>query len=225
VVVNYRTNAGGAEEVRDAIQARGGSCLVKRFDVSERAEVVQAIDEVTEAVGPIGVLVNNARTAKAVSVRAPLRDLRPIWEMADAEWDELVATNLTGMYNCTRQVVKIMLERKLPEGRLINIASVTGEVGHPVGDHDSAATSGLIGFTKSLARGLAPKNITATVVSPGFIATDTTASLPHAPDLSSIPLRRVGQPEEVAAAVSFLASVRASYITGEVIRVDGGMYM
>lgn len=225
VVVNYRTNKAAAEEVRDVIQTRGGSCLIKGFDVSQRAQVVQAIDEVTEAVGPISVLVNNAGTAKAVSVRAPLWYLRPIWEMADAEWDEVLATNLTGVYNCTKPVVRIMLERKLHSGRIINIGSVAGEVGNTFVDHYSAAKSGLIGFTKSLARGLAPKNITVTVVSPGFIATDATASLPGESFLSSIPLGRVGQPEEVASAVSFLASDRAAYITGQVIRVDGGMYM
>jgi 3-oxoacyl-[acyl-carrier protein] reductase len=225
VVVNYAKGAAAAEEVRALIEARGGSCLVKGFDVSRRADVAGAIDEVTGAVGPVSVLVNNAATAKAVPVKSAMAFLQPLWTMADEDWDGVLATNLTGLYNCTKPVVKIMLERKLPRGRIINIGSVGGEMGNAFMDHYSASKSGLIGFTKSLARALAPKHITVTAVSPGFIATDATASIPRERYLSSIPLGRVGQPEEVAAAVSFLASDRAAYITGQVIRVDGGMYM
>lgn len=224
MVVNYVKNAPAAEEVRTLIQARGGSCLIKGFDVSRRAEAAQAIDEVTASVGPVSVLVNNAASAKVLPMPSPMACLEPLWPIADEDWDRALATNLTGLYNCTKPVVKIMLERKLPKGRIINIGSVAGEIGNGM-DHYAASTSGLIGFTKSLARVLAPKNITVTVVSPGFVATDTTASMLREPDPSSIPLGRVGQPEEVAAAVSFLASDRAAYITGEVIRVDGGVYM
>jgi len=225
VVVNYVTNEAAAEEVRTLIQAHGGSCLTKGFDVSRRAQVVQAIDEVTTAVGPISVLVNNAAVARALPVRSPMEFLQPIWTMRDEDWDQVVATNLTGLYNCTKPVVKIMLERKLPKGRIINIGSVAGEVGNTFMDHYSATKSGLIGFTRSLARALAPKNITVTAVAPGFILTDATASIPREPRLPSIPLGRIGQPDEVASAVSFLASDRAAYITGQVIRVDGGLHM
>lgn len=225
VVVNYRKNKTAAEEVREIIQTRGGSCVVKGFDVSQRAEVVQAIHEVTEAVGPVSVLVNNAGVASIHPAKFQEDFLQPIWKMADEDWDRIIATNLTGVYNCTKPVVRIMLEKNLPKGRIINIGSDAAETGNTFMDHYSATKAGLIGFTKSLARGLAAKNITVTLVSPGFIVTDATASLRRDAFLSSIPLGRVGQPEEVAAAVSFLASDRAAYITGQVIRVDGGMYM
>jgi 3-oxoacyl-[acyl-carrier protein] reductase len=219
VVVHYQKDRHAAEEVRTAIEAAGGSGIVKGFDTSERAEVVQAIAGVTQTIGPIDVLVNNAHATTML-----LQDERPVEEMADAKWDALATADLTGIRNCTRAVVEMMLERKVSRGRLINVGPVTA--GHDLvsGDHESAVQSALIGFTKTLARRLAPSNITVTLVSPGLIAAEAPAQ-PHEAVQSSIPLRRVGQPEEVAAAVSFLASGRSSYITGEVIRVDGGMYM
>jgi 3-oxoacyl-[acyl-carrier protein] reductase len=225
VVVNYLQNEAAARETRDLIEGRGGMSLIKGFDVTQRAQVVRAIDEITAEVGPISVLVNNAAAARYLRLTSPTEFLRPIWKMDDEDWDEVVATNLTGVYNCTKPVVKTMLERKLPRGRIINIGSVGGDYGVVFMDHYSAAKAGLIGFTKSLARALAPKNITVTAVAPGFILTDATASVPRDPYLATIPLKRVGQPAEVAAAVSFLASDRAAYITGQVIRVDGGWYM
>jgi len=224
VVVNYLNNEAAAEEVRGLIEARGGSCLLKRFDVARRAQVVQAIDQVTAEVGPVSVLVNNAAVARALPVQASTESLQPTWSVTDEDWDQVVATNLTGVYNCTKAVVKIMIERALSRGRIISIGSVGGDLGYTSVDH-SATKVGVIGFTRSLAAALAPKNITVTVVSPGFIVTDATASIPHESYLRMIPLGRVGQPGEVAAAVSFLASDRSAYITGQVIRVDGGMYM
>ena len=224
VVVNYLKNEAAAAEVRGLIQARGGSSLIKGFDVSRGDQVVQAIDQVTAEAGPVSVLVNNAAAARALPAQESAEALHPTWNVTDEDWDQVVATNLTGVYNCTKSVVKVMLERELPWGRIISIGSVGGDLGHTFVDH-SATKFGLIGFTRSLAAGLAPKNITVTVVSPGFIVTDATASIPHEPYLPMIPLGRVGQPEEVAAAVSFLASDRSAYITGQVIRVDGGMYM
>lgn len=225
VVINYLRNRQAAEEVQRIIEDRGSSCLIKGFDVSRRQEVVQAIEEVSIDVGPISVLVNNVAAVRAGPLTSPLGFLQPITLMADEDWDYVVATNLTGVYTCTKAVVKTMLVKRLQRGRIINIGSVGGETGNTFMTHYSATKAGLIGFTKALARELAAKNITANVVSPGFIATDATASIPAEQYLALIPLKRVGQPEEVAHAVSFLASDRATYITGQVIRVDGGLYM
>jgi 3-oxoacyl-[acyl-carrier protein] reductase len=225
VVVNYHQHQEAAEEVRRIIEAQGGECAIRRFDVSQRPEVVQAIDEITGAIGPVAVLVNNAAAVRVVTPSTVVGFLQPIASMADADWDHVLATNLTGVYACTKAVVKVMLARKLAGGRIINIGSVGGETGNTFMTHYSASKAGLIGFTKALARELAPRQITANVVSPGFIATDATAFIPREPYLPLVPLGRVGQPEEVAHTVSFLASDRAAYITGQVIRVDGGMYM
>lgn len=224
VVVNYLKNEAAAEEVRGVIEARGGSCLIKRFDVSQRAQVAQAVDELTAEAGPVSVLVNNAAVAMALPAQDSAEPLHPTGSVADEDWDQAVSTNLGGVYNCTKPVVKFMIERELPRGRIISIGSVGGELGNTFEDH-SATKFGLIGFTRSLAVRLASRGITVTVVSPGFIVTDATASISHESYLPMIPLRRVGQPSEVAAAVAFLASDRSAYITGQVIRVDGGMYM
>ena len=224
VIVNYLENRAAADEVRALIEARGGSCAVKGFDVSQRAQVSQAIDQVTADVGPISILVNNAAVAAPFHVRAPAQPIHSVWGATDEDWDRVVGTNLTGVYNCTRSVVTIMLERKLPRGRIISMGSVGSELGHAVVDH-AATKFGLLGFTRALAVRLAPSNITVSIVSPGFIAPDGAASLPSDSNFPIVPLARAGKPEEVAAAVSFLASERSAYVTGQVIRVDGGMYM
>jgi len=224
VVVNYLKNEAAAEAVRSAIEARGGSCLIKRFDVSQRAQVAQAVDELTAEAGPVSILVNNAAVARPLPAEGAAESVHPAGSAADEDWDRAVATNLSGVYNCTKPIVKFMIARELPRGRIISIGSVSGDLGDSSADH-SATKFGLIGFTRSLAVRLAPRSITVNVVSPGFIVTDATASIPPESYLPMIPLGRVGQPSEIAAAVAFLASDRSTYITGQVIRVDGGMYM
>jgi 3-oxoacyl-[acyl-carrier protein] reductase len=225
VIVNYLSNLEAAEEVRRTIEARRGACVLSGFDVSNRQEVRQAIAALIQQLGPIHVVVNNAAALRLKPPASPLSFLQPLAVMADEDWDHVIGTNLTGVYACTQAVLRGMMAHRLASGRIVTIGSVAGDTGNTFMTHYSATKAGIIGFTKALARELAPKNITVNVVSPGFIATDATAAISREPYLPLIPLARVGQPEEVAHAVSFLASDRAAYITGQVVRVDGGMYM
>jgi 3-oxoacyl-[acyl-carrier protein] reductase len=225
VVINYRQNSDAANEVQGTIAAQGGVSLVKRFDVSKKHEVQKAIEEVASAVGPIQVLVNNAAVLKSKPITSAAEALQPLNRMADEDWEQVIATNLTGVYHCTKAVVTTIIKQRLTGGRIINIGSVGGEVGNAFATHYAASKAGLIGFTRGLARELAPRQATANIVSPGLIATDATAIVPESRYLHMIPLGRAGQPAEVAYVVSFLASERAAYITGQIFRVDGGMYM
>nr|WP_315855858.1 3-oxoacyl-[acyl-carrier-protein] reductase [Synechococcus sp. Lug-A] len=214
VVVNYAASATAAEAVVEAITAAGGRAYALAADVSVEEQVDSLVKAVLERSGRLDVLVNNAGiTRDGLLLR-----------MKTSDWQSVIDLNLTGVFLCTRAVSRSMLKAR--SGRIINITSVVGLVGNPGQANYSAAKAGVIGFTRSTAAEFASRGITVNAVAPGFIATDMTSELNQEPILAAIPLGRMGQPEEVAGAVRFLAAdPAAAYITGQVLQVDGGMVM
>lgn len=211
VILNYRTQREQAEAVRSQIEAEGGRALLCPFDVRDREQVAQAIEELLRDPLPIDVLVNNAGVAKDNAFPAiPWQD-----------WEQVTRTTLDGFYNVTQPLVMPMVRRKY--GRIINIASVSGVTGNRGQTNYAAAKAGLIGATKSLSKELAKRRITVNAVAPGLIDTEMTREAPVEEILKHIPMARVGRAEEVAELVAFLASDRAAYITGQVIGINGGL--
>lgn len=216
VLVNYQHNAAAAAAVVEQIGTAGGEALAFRADVSDEAQASAVIEAALERWGRLDVLVNNA----GVTDDAPLARLRP------EQWHRVIAIDLTSVFLCCRSVLAIM--RKQRYGRIVNIGSLAGLAGNVGQTNYAAAKAGLIGFTRALAREVAAEGITANVVAPGYIDTDLVDTVSPALKewaLSVIAVRRFGTPEEVAAAIGFLASPRSSYITGHVLTVDGGWVM
>lgn len=216
VAINYAGNVKAAEEVKAAIEAAGGTAILCRADVADSAAVEAMIADVAKEFGAIDILVNNAGITRDTL----------LMRMKDEDFAKVLDTNLKGVFYCTKAVAKLMMKKRA--GRIVNMASVVGLVGNAGQTNYAAAKAGVIGFSKSAAKELASRGITVNAVAPGFIGTDMTADLPESVKekaLSDIPLGRAGQPEDVANAVLFLASDQASYITGQVVHVDGGMVM
>jgi 3-oxoacyl-[acyl-carrier protein] reductase len=216
VAVNYAGSEGAAAEVVEAIRAKGVSAIAVKSNVGRTEEADAMVKQVLETFGRIDILVNNAGIT---------RD-NLIMRMKEEEFDQVIETNLKGVFNCLKAVTRPMMKQRY--GRIINISSVVGALGNPGQANYVAAKAGVIGLTKSAARELASRGITVNAVAPGFIDTDMTRELPEDMReglLGGIPLARLGQPEEIAGVVAFLASSSASYMTGQVLHVDGGMYM
>lgn len=213
VTVNYMKNADKAEEVVKEIISGGGSAAAMQADITSLPEVEKMVDSLYEQFGRIDILVNNAGVT---------RD-ELLLSMTPEDWDVVIRTNLGGLFNCTKAVAKYMMVQK--SGRIINISSVAGERGGRGQSNYAASKGGINAFTRSVAMELAPKKITVNAVAPGVVETEMSSTvIRRAKDiiLDAVALKRLGQPEEIANVVAFLASDDASYITGEVIRVDGG---
>lgn len=213
VVVNYAKSAEKAGEVVEAIQSAGGNALAMQADVSNFEEVEKMIDAIYEKFERIDILVNNAGIN---------RD-ELLMSMEKEDWDTVINTNLGGLFNCTKVVAKYMMLQK--SGRIINISSIAGERGGRGQSNYAASKGGVNAFTRSVAMELAPKKVTVNAIAPGVVETEMSSTvIRRAKDqiLNSIALKRFGQAGEVAKVVAFLASDDSSYITGEVIRVDGG---
>lgn len=213
-VIGTATSQAGAEAIAGWLQPLGGQARV--LNVTDASACEALIEDVGKAVGPISVLVNNAGVTRDTL----------LLRMKDEDWDTVIATDLTSVFRLSRAVLRGMMKAR--KGRIISIGSVVGALGNPGQGNYCAAKAGLVGFSKSLAREIGSRGITVNVVAPGFIDTDMTKNLgeqAHAALLSQVPVGRLGNPEDIASAVAFLASPEAGYITGETLHVNGGMHM
>ena len=213
VIINYHSNESAARETAEHITSRGGTAEILRFDVSSEEAVDKAIEQ-WESSHPedyISVLVNNAG----------IRDDSLLIFMQSQQWHRVIDTTLDGFFYVSRRVLKNMLTKRY--GRIVNITSLSGLKGLPGQANYSAAKAALIGATKALSQEVAPRKVTVNAVAPGFIRSDMTKDLDEATLKKQVPLGRFGDAEEVAALVAFLASEEASYITGEIISINGGM--
>jgi len=216
VIVHYDPDESAAEETLKMLDNEGVKAESHKVDVSAYAEVNAFFKELFERFGKVDVLINNAGIIKDAL----------LMRMSEEDWDAVLRVNLKSVFNCTQAVIRNMIKQK--RGRIVNISSVVGQIGNPGQANYSASKAGIMAFTKTVAREVAARGITVNAVAPGFINTDMTKSLPDKVRdyfLQQIPLGRMGEPEEVAEAVFWLSSDAASYITGQIIHVNGGLFM
>ncbi|MFC9538382.1 3-oxoacyl-[acyl-carrier-protein] reductase [Lysinibacillus sp. NPDC056959] len=216
VVVNYSGSQAKAEEVVAMIQENGGEAIAVQASVSKTEEVTALMDATVKTFGSLDILVNNAGIT---------RD-NLLMRMKEDEWDDVLDTNLKGVFLCTKAVTRQMMKQRA--GRIINISSIVGVAGNAGQANYVAAKAGVIGLTKTTAKELASRNILVNAIAPGFIETEMTDQLPEDIKqgmLTQIPLAKLGQPEDIAKAVTFLASDDANYMTGQTLHIDGGMVM
>lgn len=216
VAVSYRSNDEAAAETAKLVCEAGAECEIYKSDVSSSEDVAALMKGVGEAFGPVEILVNNAGVT---------RD-NIMMRMKDAEFDDVIQTNLKGTYLCTRAALRSMVRARW--GRIVNLSSVVGLMGNAGQANYAASKAGIIGMTKSVAREVANRGITANVVAPGYVLTELTEGLPEEIKgrvLDQIPVGRFGEPEDIAEVVAFLAGDGAAYVTGQTIAVDGGMVM
>jgi len=216
LVLNYRSNTALIEELIDNFTNKDTNNIIVKCDISLYEDAKKLIDEAYNNFGTVDVLINNAGITKD--------NILPL--MTEEEFDEVIDINLKGTFNCCKHIARRMIKQKY--GRIINISSVVGLSGNAGQVNYAASKAGVIGMTKSMARELGKKNILVNAVAPGFIKTEMTDKIPEdikAEMMKNIPLQRLGQPEDIADCVEFLISDKASYITGQVISVNGGFYM
>lgn len=215
-VIGTATSSQGAEKISQVLSQAGGQGLGMALDVNDAAQVEATLKSISEQFGDITILVNNAGITRDTL----------LMRMKDEDWDDVISTNLKSVYRMSQAVLRPMMKAR--QGRIISISSVVGHMGNAGQTNYAAAKAGMAGFTRSLASEVGSRGITVNCVAPGFIDTDMTRELPEEHRnklLERIPLGRLGKVEDVAAAVAFLASPVASYISGETIHVNGGMYM
>ena len=216
VAINYSRSSEQADQVVAQIKEMGGEAIAIRADVSKQAEVEIMVDETIKSLGGLDILINNAGVTKDTL----------LIRMKEEDWDQVLDINLKGAFLVTKAAAKYMMKKR--QGKIINISSVIGVSGNAGQANYAASKAGIIGFSKSIAKELAPRGILVNIIAPGFIDTDMTDVLNDQVKeaiLSQIPLGRYGDPEDIAYLVGFLSSDQSQYITGQVIHVDGGMVM
>lgn len=216
LVLNYRSNTSSMEELINSFTNKQTENLIIQCDISSYEDAKKLVDAAYEKFGAVDALINNAGITKD--------NILPL--MSEEEFDLVIDTNLKGTFNCCRHIAKRMMKQK--HGRIVNISSVVGLAGNAGQVNYSASKAGVIGMTKSMARELGKKNILVNAIAPGFIQTEMTDKIPEdikAEMMKNIPLNKLGQPEDIADAVEFLISDKASYITGQVLSINGGFYM